>query len=118
MDLPYVIQCETLSDGDSRVVKASLLLDITADLSAFSGHFKNKPILPGVVQIQWAIDFASQQFGDVSARDISQIDVLKFQNIVQPGNKITLEIEKVKNKITFAYHTAGVQHSSGKIVIN
>lgn len=72
--------------------RATMVLDVRADLSCFRGHFPGLPILPGVVQVHWAIGFARQQYADLPVERFSGLKSLKFLAPVQPGSRLTLEL--------------------------
>ena len=59
-----------------------------ADLQAFQGHFPGHPVLPGVVQVDWAIRFGTRAFGDLGG--FRGIDQLKFQALIRPGDVVEL----------------------------
>ncbi|MDR2450381.1 MAG: AMP-binding protein [Candidatus Accumulibacter sp.] len=68
----------------------TLLLKLPADLVWFAGHFPDLPVLPGVVQIDWAAHYGKLYLGfDATASDVSR---LKFQNLIRPGDSPRLEL--------------------------
>ncbi|HEV2613447.1 MAG TPA: AMP-binding protein [Gammaproteobacteria bacterium] len=81
----------------------------------FEGHFPNTPILPGVVQVHWAIHYGRQCFE--LPKTFRQISKLKFQKVIQPNTPITLELmhERTKNQLNFVYYSSIGQHASGSI---
>ncbi|MBL1416408.1 MAG: hypothetical protein COB27_006000 [Moritella sp.] len=104
---------------------AVLTLHIPADLDYFKGHFDQAPILAGVVQLHWAAKFA-QQYLDISATDVMDIQVLKFQEMILPGQEVVLTLtKKSTEKVLFSYQSS-VQsrvangdvksHSSGRLI--
>ena len=93
-------------------------LRIPADLAYFPGHFPVRSILPGVVQIDWAIHFARQYFA--LGGEFSKMEVLKFQQIIVPGNqlKLSLEYRADNGKLYFDYSNAEHKFSSGRLVFS
>jgi 3-hydroxymyristoyl/3-hydroxydecanoyl-(acyl carrier protein) dehydratase len=96
--------------------KIKLALQLPEDLLYFQGHFPGAPILPGVVQTDWAIHFGRQFFplkGEFNA-----LEVLKFQKVLRPGDTPTLELEfdAEKNGLRFKFMSALGRHSSGAIL--
>jgi hypothetical protein len=87
-----------------------------SDLLYFEGHFPGSPILPGVVQVNWAINYARQYF-DIPPVFCS-IHALKFQKVVQPENPFELELvfDPKKSSLSFSYHSLAGQHSSGRLL--
>jgi len=90
-----------------------LELAVAPDLPCFEGHFPGVPVLPGVVQLDWAIRFGGQYLGMSS--DIRRIDALKFSRIVRPGARLTLELEPTVDGFCFRYQHGAVTCSSGRI---
>lgn len=99
-------------DGDLR-----LDLIVPLDLAHFTGHFQTTPILPGVVQVDWAINLA-QRLLSVPPKFVG-MEVLKFQQLVRPGDRIslTLRFDSERNKLHFAYRNGGSSCSSGRILL-
>ena len=94
----------------------TLRLAVPPDLAFFSGHFPTTPVLPGVVQIDWAISLG-QQLLDLPPR-FGGMEVLKFQQLVRPGDEIelTLGFDPQRSKLHFAYRHGDAACSSGRIV--
>ena len=95
----------------------TLNLSIPPDLAFFSGHFPKTPVLPGVVQVDWAM-VLGQQLLDLPPR-FAGMEVLKFQQLVRPGDTIelTLRFDRERSKLHFAYRNATAPCSSGRIVL-
>ena len=94
--------------------QAAIALDPV--LQVFDGHFPGAPILPGVVQVDWAIAFARERF-DIPATFI-RLDALKFSQPALPG--MHLDVELTWNAATatlqFEYRSTAGRHSSGRVV--
>ena len=105
------------SDADIVQVEQSdqtveITLFLPHQLYWFEGHFPGSPILPGVVQIRWAEQFAQQYFGVEGAA--GALRKLKFQHILQPGQQVNLTLDRQgENEVRFVYRSGGVQHASG-----
>lgn len=112
MKLPEIINTERLSDG------FRLQLFISPELEAFDGHFEKTPIVPGVVQILWVIEFARKYFHDLPMFNFNSIEKLKFQHVIQPEMNITLELQISDGNVFFTFSSTERKHSSGKIVIS
>jgi len=94
----------------------TILLDLSvpAELDVFRGHFPAMPVLPGVVQIDWALRLARAQGligGEAEMRDFQ----VKFRNIIRPLAPLTLTLrfDGAKRRLLFDYHSAGALMSSG-----
>jgi hypothetical protein len=96
-----------------------VMLEITApaNLLYFDGHFDVAPILPGVVQVDWAIHYGRQYF-DLPVR-FKGINALKFQQVIQPGNPVQLELlhDAGKGSLQFRYFSEAGQHASGRVML-
>jgi acyl-coenzyme A synthetase/AMP-(fatty) acid ligase len=95
----------------------SLQLAIPPDLAYFSGHFPQTPVLPGVVQVEWALSLG-QQLMDLPAK-FAGMEVLKFQQLVRPGDEIQLHLrfDPERSKLYFAYRNETATCSSGRILL-
>jgi len=95
----------------------SLQLAVPADLAYFSGHFPKAPVLPGVVQVEWALQLG-QQLLDLPGK-FAGMEVLKFQQLVRPGDEIQLHLrfDHERGKLYFAYRNDTATCSSGRILL-
>ncbi|MFJ4052309.1 AMP-binding protein [Pseudomonas sp. NPDC089743] len=94
-----------------------LRLAVPLDLACFPGHFPQTPVLPGVVQIDWAIDLGGELLD--CERRFSGMEVLKFQQLVRPGDELalTLRWDSARGKLYFTFTCAGLPCSSGRILL-
>lgn len=94
-----------------------LRLAVPLDLACFPGHFPNTPVLPGVMQIDWAIALANDLLGE--QRRFGGMEVLKFQQLVRPGDELTLTLrmDHERGKLYFTFSCAGLPCSSGRILL-
>ncbi|MCF1488421.1 AMP-binding protein [Mitsuaria sp. RG] len=94
-----------------------LRLAVPLDLACFPGHFPQTPVLPGVVQVDWALALATSHLH--LAQRFAGMEVLKFQQLVRPGDELllTLRFDAERGKLYFAYTCAGQPCSSGRIVL-
>ncbi|HTB34184.1 MAG TPA: AMP-binding protein, partial [bacterium] len=97
-------------------VELELLLD--PDLHWFQGHFPGAPILPGVVQVHWAVHFAAEHLGLQGA--FRSMQALKFQRPLRPGQRIRLVLTPRADgrSFEFAYHTEAGRHASGRVTLD
>lgn len=74
---------------------------VTASEWYFQGHFPQLPVMPGVLQVEalaqtMAVYVARQEgFGDRIGL-FAAIDEVRFKRLVQPGDRLTLEITMEK----------------------
>ncbi|MFV9681781.1 AMP-binding protein [Pseudomonas sp. NY15367] len=95
-----------------------LQLQVPLDLAHFTGHFPQTPVLPGVVQVDWAQQLARQLVPHLPSR-FAGMEVLKFQQLVRPGDtlQLTLRFDSERGKLYFAYHNGEAACSSGRILL-
>ena len=95
-----------------------LQLDVPLDLAHFTGHFPQTPVLPGVVQIDWAQQLARRLIEELPPR-FCGMEVLKFQQLVRPGDRLQLSLrfDAARGKLYFAYRNGEAACSSGRILL-
>jgi 3-hydroxymyristoyl/3-hydroxydecanoyl-(acyl carrier protein) dehydratase len=93
-----------------------LELDVHPELEAFRGHFPEAALLPGVIQVDWAIREGTRRFGPLGS--FRGIKALKFQRPIAPGARVTLTLshQPDKGSLAFAYDSAEGRHSAGPAV--
>ena len=110
-----IVSPEIVSESvDSN--RAELEIRVPSDLMYLQGHFPDEPVLPGVVQVHWAIEFASQRF-DLKP-DFKAIEGLKFHRIIEPETSIRLVIEydEAASKLRFSYTSGDDTCSQGRVL--
>jgi 3-hydroxymyristoyl/3-hydroxydecanoyl-(acyl carrier protein) dehydratase len=106
--LPDILSAE--QQGNSL----DLQLFIPADLYYFSGHFPNQPVLAGVVQLHWVVEFCQQYFPDL--KHVLSVEVLKFQVMVKPDSQLELSIEQNKaGVVLFSFSQQQQKVASGRL---
>lgn len=95
----------------------NLQLSVPPDLAYFSGHFPKAPVLPGVVQVEWALNLGRQLLN--LPGPFAGMEVLKFQQLVRPGDEIQLHLrfDPERGKLYFAYRNDTATCSSGRILL-
>lgn len=83
--------------------KVRLDLRVPRDLSWFDGHFPGCPLLPGVIQVTWALQFARQHLG-IGLR-FQRLSALKFMRFILPGSEVALllEFDARRQQLSFEY---------------
>ena len=94
-----------------------LQLRLPEDLFYFDGHFPQVPVLPGVVQIDWAMRFAEENFGPLPR--ISRIEALKFFEVLTSNREValTLAYDAAGRSLSFSYDAGETRHSSGRVAL-
>lgn len=94
-----------------------LALRVPHDLACFSGHFPTAPVLPGVLQVDWALRLGRERLA-LPPR-FAGMEVLKFQQLVRPGDELELALrfDAERGKLYFGFTRDGAACSSGRIVL-
>ncbi|OAM29973.1 MULTISPECIES: AMP-binding protein [Eikenella] len=91
---------------------------VPLDLAWFGGHFADFPLVPGVIEIQWAMDLAARF--DWGRKQVKQMENLKYQHFVRPHDtvRLTLRHDAAKNKIHFAIAQGDTPCASGRVALH
>ena len=114
---PRVPQVRLLErDEQPNGERVLLELIVPSTLFYFDGHFTQAPVLPGVVQVDWAIRYAREHFA--VAPGFRGIHALKFQQVVRPDVPFQLELKYDSASCTlhFRYFSDAGQHAGGRIL--
>jgi len=111
---PQLPEQTLVQRSETQVV---LQLHVPEDLLYFQGHFPTTPILPGIVQVDWALQLGRQYF--VLPPDFLGLQALKFHCVILPGATVMMELEHDRQKDTLAFrlYFSGAQHASGRILL-
>lgn len=109
---PHIINQQNNAEAD----ESTITLKIPNNLVYLEGHFPGRPILPGVVQIKWALHYGKELTGQNMV--FKGLEALKFQHVIQPDQQINLKLnwDHLKNKLSFSYTSKNTIHSSGRII--
>ena len=94
---------------------AEIALVVPRDLHFFRGHFSGAPVVPGVVQIKWAISLAQRYLG--IGHDFAAMENVKFQRTMTPESRVTLTLEYVAaaHTLRFSFASPDCRYSSGRL---
>lgn len=106
---------------DSAVLddnRATVAVSISPDLTWFQGHFPSHPVLPGVVQVHWAVEYARRLFGIELV--FRKIENLKFKAVVFPEMQLEMRFhhEPEKQLVRFVFGNADTVYSEGRITFS
>tara|TARA_R110000850_G_scaffold129510_2_gene249454 strand:+ start:2218 stop:3909 length:1692 start_codon:yes stop_codon:yes gene_type:complete len=90
-----------------------LTLEVPERLIFLEGHFDEYPLVPGVVMVQWAIECANDCFAELG--EFQGIERLKFQRVLQPGARFTLQLTRRDDGIAFTIESHEGRHCAGQI---
>ena len=110
MLLPEILS--STADGSS----ATYRIRVPPALEHFRGHFPGFPILPGIVQLDWAVRLGRRHFQGLDAS--TGVDNFKCLALVFPDAELTLELRREETGLHFRYYDAQRTYSSGKILFN
>lgn len=91
---------------------------VPLDLAYFGGHFADFPLVPGVIEVQWAMDLAARF--DWGGKPVQHIENLKYQHFVRPHDTVQLTLwhDAAKNKIHFAIRQGDTPCASGRVALH
>jgi len=89
------------------------LLYISPGLRWFEDHFPDNPVLPGVVQVHWAIRMGTQLGFD--ARGFVGLPRVKFTAVIAPDSVVRLSISRVGAQLRFSFDSNAGKHSNGTV---
>ncbi len=106
-------EAELLEEEACRVLYG---LNVPSSLYYLDGHFAQAPVLPGVVQVDWAIAYGRRHFA--LAPSFCGINALKFQHVILPEAPLFLELvhDPLKGSLQFRYFSDAGPHSGGRIL--
>ena len=95
----------------------SIDLYVAPTIAHFAGHFPGAALLPGVVQIDWAMRLARRYLAIEGA--FSTLEAVKFLGVVLPDTrlKLTLAWDGERRCLDFSYSDAQRRYSTGRIVL-
>jgi 3-hydroxymyristoyl/3-hydroxydecanoyl-(acyl carrier protein) dehydratase len=104
---PTVLERAALDGGGLR-----LKVRLDPGLHWFEGHFPEGGVLPGVVQLHWAVTWARKELG--LSGSFSGLKQLKFSKPLLPGEEPVVELRPEAGGLRFSFETARGKHCSGK----
>jgi 3-hydroxymyristoyl/3-hydroxydecanoyl-(acyl carrier protein) dehydratase len=109
-----VLNKSTATDSENPNI-ITLSLAVNTQLSYLEGHFPDKPVVPGVVQVHWASILAHKLFTITGV--FLKMENVKFQSMILPGQtvELTLTNHAEKQQVVFNYSLGSNTVSEGKL---
>jgi 3-hydroxymyristoyl/3-hydroxydecanoyl-(acyl carrier protein) dehydratase len=100
---------------ERREHHARLTLEVAQDLVYFQGHFPQVPLLPGVVQLTWAIELARTHLKLTG--QFQSLASIKFMHVIQPGSRVDLLLDHdaTRHSLQFEYRIEPHSCSAGTV---
>ena len=112
--LPEVTAVVVERDGERW--RAVLDLHVAPQIAHFSGHFPGAALLPGVVQVDWAVHYARRHLPVDGV--FSALENLKFLGVVVPDTRLRLSLvwDAARRSLEFCYAASERKYSAGRVV--
>jgi 3-hydroxymyristoyl/3-hydroxydecanoyl-(acyl carrier protein) dehydratase len=91
------------------------VLHVPYELPVFRGHFPDRPIVPGVMQVGWAATLARDY--SLAEGQLTGIPAAKFNRLVLPGMRLVARIERVSKvgPVQFQYTHRDTAVTTGRL---
>ncbi|WP_227369939.1 AMP-binding protein [Halomonas sp. M20] len=108
-------------EGDER---CRVTLEVPERLIYVQGHFDAKPVVPGIVIVQWAIELAREHLG--LQGEFHRLERIKFPRLLCPGDRVELLLflspvppgGERNVKLVFTLKGRQATHASGKALFS
>ena len=113
---PLAPEWERLEDGAGDR-QARFSGQVPWDLVYFAGHFAEFPLVPGVVELDWAMTQARTTF--TLPPHLIRTEALKFRQFVRPGDtlELTLDWQPDRGRLVFELKGPEGIRASGRLVL-
>ena len=108
---PHVLRTERTDTG------SLFYLRIPEDLFYFDGHFPQLPIVTGVCQLKWVIDFIQADIGKTV--QLKEMQNVKFLRPLFPGQSCVLALSADQTTTSWQYeiYTHNQRFASGRLLV-
>jgi acyl-coenzyme A synthetase/AMP-(fatty) acid ligase/3-hydroxymyristoyl/3-hydroxydecanoyl-(acyl carrier protein) dehydratase len=87
---------------------------VPEDLDCFRGHFPGFPVVPGIVQLRWAMNVARALLGREAG--LRELEALKFGTSLAPGERFELRVERTDRcNLSFRLWSGDREFASGRM---
>ncbi|MFK7914335.1 MAG: hypothetical protein AB8B93_10510 [Pseudomonadales bacterium] len=112
----WVDRCVAGATAAQSAAGCQALAWVPPKLDYFRGHFPGAPILPGVVQLQWATTLANHLLPGASFAGLARV---KFKAPVHPGAVLRFELQPkpgATKKISLRIASVAGLHTEGQLL--
>jgi len=88
-------------------------LRVPRDLSFLEGHFPGFPVVPGVVQLRWALRLAAELLGQEPV--LASVEALKFRELLRPGDVFRAAVDLSASGDAFEFRLEGSGLSTPRV---
>jgi 3-hydroxymyristoyl/3-hydroxydecanoyl-(acyl carrier protein) dehydratase len=106
---PEVLGVSAVAGGVELALRIPEALDYLPD------HFPRFAMVPGVVQLDWAVRYAREHLA--VAGEFRGLAGLKFQHPLLPRAQVTLRLSREGEALAFAYRMGEQPCSGGRILL-
>jgi acyl-coenzyme A synthetase/AMP-(fatty) acid ligase/3-hydroxymyristoyl/3-hydroxydecanoyl-(acyl carrier protein) dehydratase len=107
-DRPEVLDELSGSDFVERSCRVPL------DLACFPGHFPELPVVPGVLQLDWAMELVAQLLGRPAR--VTEIKSLKLASPLRPGQRFRVHSRvSAGERVEFKLWSRDATHATGRV---
>jgi len=91
-------------------------LRVPYDMAIFRGHFPSAPIVPGVMQVGWAVELARAH--GLADGPLTGIGATKFRRVLRPGMCLDARLERDarSGQVHFRYTCGETMVSTGRLL--
>ncbi len=108
-ELMEILAREEREDG------LTLSCRVPEDLKFLEGHFREAPVVAGVVQVFWAMETIRAHMGEHPG--FAGMEALKFHNLLFPGDFFRMDLDRTSSgKWSFKVQSQGKKISSGRLL--
>src|SRR5262249_28170654 len=87
---------------------------VPEDLSCFPGHFPELPVVPAVLQLDWAMDLVADLLDGPPC--VEEIDPLKFAAFLRPGDRFQIRARVVSSdRVEFRVWGGETEYAQGRL---
>ena len=87
---------------------------VSSDLACLAGHFPDFPVVPGVLQVDWAMSLAADLLG--AAPRVEEIESIKFRAPLRPGDHFRIRVRSAPgDRIEFKVWSDDAEYARGRL---